>query len=66
MFRFTLRAATVPDAERAAEAVCKPALSDALADLSVPPAPAGHEWQVDAEAYPLGSSAAFNAAIRED
>jgi hypothetical protein len=66
MFRFTVRAATVAAAQAAAEDVCRPALRDTLAELSVPPAPAEFDWRVDAEAYPLGSRAAFNAAIRED
>jgi hypothetical protein len=66
MFRFTVHAATVASANSTAEGICRPVLTDTLAELSIPPAPAAFEWQVDAEAYPLDSRAAFNASIREE
>ena len=65
MFRFTVRAATVAAAQAAAEGACRAALTDTLAELSAPRAPSEFDWRVDAEAYPLGSRAAFNAAISE-
>jgi hypothetical protein len=66
MFRFTVKAVLVDHAEAAAGANCRRALSDVLSDLSVPPPPDDLDWHVDAEAYPLGSRAAFNARLRED